>query len=149
VRVELADVFEASHALILDLGRDGLVQGLRVDHVDGLADPGGYLERLQMRLREAAGTAGPFYVVVEKILSGGEERLPPEWPVAGTTGYEFMNQTLGLLLDPAGLEELERLRAEDDGEDAPFAEIVDTAKRLVLERLFPASWRCWPGRPPG
>jgi maltooligosyltrehalose synthase len=59
--------------------------------------------------------------VVEKILSG-EERLPPEWPVAGTTGYEFMNQVLGLLLDPAGLEELERLRAEMTGEDAPFAE---------------------------
>jgi (1->4)-alpha-D-glucan 1-alpha-D-glucosylmutase len=79
VRVELADVFEASHALILDLVAKGLVQGLRVDHVDGLADPRGYLERLQTRLREVTGRAEPFYVVVEKILSG-EERLPGNGP---------------------------------------------------------------------
>ena len=73
--------------------------------------------------------------MVEKILSG-DEPLPPDWPVAGTTGYEFLNQVLGLLVDPAGLEPLERLRAEMTGEPASFPEVVDKAKRLVLEKLF-------------
>jgi (1->4)-alpha-D-glucan 1-alpha-D-glucosylmutase len=74
--------------------------------------------------------------VVEKILSG-DERLPEDWPVAGTTGYEFANEVLGLLIAPEGLVPLERLRAEMTGEDAPFPAIVDTTKRLVLDRLFP------------
>lgn len=135
LRVELPDVFEATHALIFDLVKRGLVQGLRIDHVDGLSDPKGYLVRLQQRLKEITGSPDPFYVVVEKILSG-DEPLPPDWPVAGTTGYEFMNQVLGLLVDPAGLEPLERLRAEMTGEPAPFPDVVDRAKRLVLEKLF-------------
>jgi (1->4)-alpha-D-glucan 1-alpha-D-glucosylmutase len=135
LRVEIPEVFEAAHALIFDLVKRGLVQGLRIDHVDGLSDPKGYLVRLQQRLKEITGSAEPFYVVVEKILSG-DEPLPPDWPVAGTTGYEFLNQVLGLLIDPAGLEPLERLRAEMTGEPAPFPEVVDKAKRLVLEKLF-------------
>jgi (1->4)-alpha-D-glucan 1-alpha-D-glucosylmutase len=132
LRVEVPEVFEAAHALIFDLVGRGLVQGLRIDHVDGLSDPKGYLVRLQQRLKEITGSADPFYVVVEKILSG-DEPLPPDWPVAGTTGYEFLNQVLGLLVDPAGLEPLERLRAEMTGEPASFPEVVDKAKRLVLE----------------
>ena len=135
LRVEVPEVFEAVHALIFDLVKRGHVQGLRIDHVDGLSDPKGYLVRLQKRLKEITGSAEPFYVVVEKILSG-DEPLPPDWPVAGTTGYEFLNQVLGLLVDPAGLEPLERLRAEMTGEPASFPEVVDKAKRLVLEKLF-------------
>ena len=99
LRIELPEVFEATHALIFDLVERGLVQGLRVDHVDGLADPKGYLDRLQDRLRHITRSDQPFYVLVEKILVG-EERLPADWPVAGTTGYEFANQVLGLLVDP-------------------------------------------------
>ena len=80
IRVELDDVFDATHALLLDLYADGVVDGFRIDHPDGLADPEGYLERL----RDATGGA---WVVVEKILEGGE-RLPAAWPCAGTTGYD-------------------------------------------------------------
>ena len=135
LRIELPEVFEATHALIFDLVERGLVQGLRVDHVDGLADPKGYLDRLQDRLRHITRSDQPFYVLVEKILVG-EERLPADWPVAGTTGYEFANQVLGLLVDPEGIDPLERLRAEMTGEPDPFPAVVDRAKRLVLEKLF-------------
>ena len=135
LRIELPEVFEATHALIFDLVERGLVQGLRVDHVDGLADPKGYLDRLQDRLRHITRSDQPFYVLVEKILVG-EERLPADWQVAGTTGYEFANQVLGLLVDPDGIDPLERLRAEMTGEPDPFPAVVDRAKRLVLEKLF-------------
>src|SRR5580698_8123888 len=84
LRVEDERVFAESHRLILDLVHRGTVDGLRIDHVDGLADPQGYLERL----RQATGGG---YVVVEKILQSGEE-LPGSWPVAGTSGYDFLNQ---------------------------------------------------------
>lgn len=94
VRVEDPEVFEATHATILRLLREGVVDGLRVDHPDGLADPEGYLERLH----EASGGR---WTVVEKILSDGE-RLPAAWPVAGTTGYDALRHVDGLFADPAG-----------------------------------------------
>jgi (1->4)-alpha-D-glucan 1-alpha-D-glucosylmutase len=90
VRQEDPEVFAATHALTLRLVREGAVDGLRIDHPDGLADPAGYLERL----KEVA------YVWVEKILDPGE-RLR-DWPVAGTTGYEFLNDVAALYVDPAG-----------------------------------------------
>jgi len=94
VRVEDADVFAATHALIRDwLGR-GWLDGLRVDHVDGLWDPRGYLERLR-------GLAGAVPIWVEKILAADED-LRAEWPVAGTTGYEFLNQLEALFIDADG-----------------------------------------------
>ncbi|HEY8581125.1 MAG TPA: 4-alpha-glucanotransferase, partial [Beijerinckiaceae bacterium] len=90
VRVEDEAVFEATHRLIFRLVAEGHVHGLRIDHVDGLADPQGYLQRLQQRV-------GPgFYVVVEKILEPGETLRP--WPIAGTTGYEALNQLDGLFI---------------------------------------------------
>ncbi|HEX6012894.1 MAG TPA: malto-oligosyltrehalose synthase, partial [Geminicoccaceae bacterium] len=135
LRVEEPDVFEASHRLILDLARRDLIQGLRVDHVDGLTDPKAYLERLRHRLAEVRPDAAPFYVVVEKILVG-EEQLPEDWPVAGTTGYEFMNEALNLLVDRRGLEPLATLAAELSGEAAGYPELVRAAKRQVLEQLF-------------
>jgi (1->4)-alpha-D-glucan 1-alpha-D-glucosylmutase len=94
LRVENPVVFADTHRLILELVSAGTVDGLRIDHVDGLADPQGYLDRLA----EATGGA---YVVVEKILAADEE-LPPSWPVAGTSGYEFLNRVSQLFVDPAG-----------------------------------------------
>ncbi|MCV0397261.1 MAG: malto-oligosyltrehalose synthase [Rhizobiaceae bacterium] len=99
--VEKENVFDDAHCLALDLLREGLIEGLRVDHVDGMADPGGYLRRL----REKAGDEA--YVVVEKILGPGEQ-LPPDWPVAGTTGYEYIEAAADLLVDAQGLQQMSR-----------------------------------------
>ncbi|MEU6574244.1 malto-oligosyltrehalose synthase [Streptomyces sp. NPDC046805] len=98
VRVEDPEVFDATHATILRLLREGVLDGLRVDHPDGLADPDGYLRRLH----EATGGR---WTVVEKILADGE-RLPASWPVAGTTGYDALRHVDGLFTDPAGAGEL-------------------------------------------
>ncbi|MFE1910896.1 malto-oligosyltrehalose synthase [Streptomyces anandii] len=98
VRVEDPEVFAATHAKVLQLLREGVVDGLRIDHPDGLADPDAYLARLH----EAAGGR---WTVVEKILSDGEH-LPPSWPVAGTTGYDALRHVDGLFTDPAGAEDL-------------------------------------------
>ncbi|CAM5228234.1 (1-_4)-alpha-D-glucan 1-alpha-D-glucosylmutase OS=Streptomyces griseomycini OX=66895 GN=FHS37_002784 PE=4 SV=1 [Streptomyces griseomycini] len=98
VRVEDPEVFEATHATILELLREGVIDGLRVDHPDGLADPDAYLRRLH----EATGGR---WTVVEKILSDGEP-LPASWPVAGTTGYDALRHVDGLFTDPAGFGEL-------------------------------------------
>ncbi|GHI86716.1 malto-oligosyltrehalose synthase [Streptomyces xanthophaeus] len=99
VRVEDPEVFTATHAKVLELVRDGVVEGLRIDHVDGLADPEEYLRRL----RAAAGEG--CWVVVEKILAR-PERLPPAWPVAGTTGYDALHRVDGVFTDPDGAAEL-------------------------------------------
>ncbi|WP_257585399.1 MULTISPECIES: malto-oligosyltrehalose synthase [unclassified Streptomyces] len=98
VRVEDPEVFEATHGKVLQLLTEGVVDGLRVDHPDGLADPDGYLARLH----EATGGR---WTVVEKILADGEH-LPPSWPVAGTTGYDALRQVDGLFTDPDGAVEL-------------------------------------------
>lgn len=98
VRVEDPEVFDATHGKILQLLREGVVDGLRVDHPDGLADPDDYLRRLH----EATGGR---WTVVEKILADGEQ-LPASWPVAGTTGYDALRHVDGLFTDPAGAGEL-------------------------------------------
>jgi (1->4)-alpha-D-glucan 1-alpha-D-glucosylmutase len=98
VRVEDPEVFAATHGKILELVRDGVVDGLRIDHPDGLADPAGYLERLD----EATGGR---WTVVEKILTGTEP-LPAGWAVAGTTGYDALHRIDGLFTDPTGATEL-------------------------------------------
>ncbi|MFJ8669416.1 malto-oligosyltrehalose synthase [Streptomyces sp. NPDC093600] len=99
VRVEDPEVFDATHAKIVELVRDGVIEGLRIDHPDGLADPQGYLERL----REV--TDGRCWTVVEKILTGTEP-LPADWPVAGTTGYDALRYVDGVFVDPVGADEL-------------------------------------------
>ncbi|MFG3349411.1 malto-oligosyltrehalose synthase [Streptomyces sp. NPDC048018] len=99
VRVEDPEVFAATHEKVLELVADGVVAGLRIDHPDGLADPEGYLERLE----EATG--GRCWTVVEKILTGAEP-LPPSWPVAGTTGYDALRHVDGVFTDPVGADEL-------------------------------------------
>ncbi|MER5888254.1 malto-oligosyltrehalose synthase [Streptomyces sp. NPDC001941] len=99
VRVEDPEVFAGSHAKIVELVRDGVVEGLRIDHPDGLADPEGYLTDLD------GATGGACWTVVEKILTG-DERLPAAWPVAGTTGYDALRHLDGVLTDPLGAAEL-------------------------------------------
>lgn len=98
VRVEDPEVFEATHGKILQLLHEGVVDGLRIDHPDGLADPDAYL----LRLHEATGGR---WTVVEKILADGEP-LPASWPVAGTTGYDALRHVDGVFTDPAGFGEL-------------------------------------------
>ena len=115
VRVEDPEVFEVTHAKVLELARDGVLDGLRVDHPDGLADPAGYLRRLR--------AAGASRVWVEKILgrAGTGEELR-DWPVTGTVGYEFLNDAAALFVDPAGERELTELWVELSGDARPFAE---------------------------
>jgi (1->4)-alpha-D-glucan 1-alpha-D-glucosylmutase len=126
VRVEDPEVFALTHAKTLELVSAGLVQGLRIDHVDGLADPLGYLERLRAE--------GVGHVWVEKILEPGEELR--EWPVEGTTGYEFANDVTALFVDPAGEEPLTRLYAELTGETRSFRELAAQAKLEQVETTF-------------
>ncbi|MEA2381144.1 MAG: (1-_4)-alpha-D-glucan 1-alpha-D-glucosylmutase [Solirubrobacteraceae bacterium] len=114
VRVEDEEVFRLTHEKILELVRDGVVDGLRVDHPDGLADPAGYLRRL--------ADAGSRHVWVEKILHPGE-RLR-DWPVEGTVGYEFLNDAAALFVDPAGEGELTDVFAQLTGETRPFREVA-------------------------
>jgi (1->4)-alpha-D-glucan 1-alpha-D-glucosylmutase len=128
LRMEDPQVFEDTHALVLRLVREGVIDGLRVDHPDGLRDPQEYLERL----RHAAPGA---WIVVEKILEPGEA-LPEDWPVEGTTGYDFLNRVLGLFVEPAGEAPLTALYAELTGEPTDYARIVRDKKLLVLRDVL-------------
>jgi len=129
IRQEDPAVFDATHALVLELVRGGLVTGLRIDHVDGLRDPLGYLERL----REAVGADVPIWV--EKILGPGED-LAAEWPVQGTTGYEFASAANDALLDREGVEKVRAVAAELTGRDEPFSGVAAARKRQVMQELF-------------
>ncbi|MFZ3237083.1 MAG: malto-oligosyltrehalose synthase [Stellaceae bacterium] len=129
LRMELPELFDHAHRLAFELLRDGVLDGLRIDHVDGLLDPKGYL----VRLREKAPR--PFYLVVEKILAR-HEALREDWPVEGTTGYEFANLVLGLLVDSAGEEGLTRACVEFAGERGAFDAIVRDCKiRIMLNEM--------------
>ncbi len=128
LRMEDERVFQETHALVLDWARRGVLDGLRVDHPDGLRDPEQYFERL----REAAPEA---WIVVEKILEPGE-RLPASWPVDGTTGYDFLNLAGGLFVDPAGEGPLSELYAELAGQTTDWPELVWQKKRMVLQELL-------------
>jgi (1->4)-alpha-D-glucan 1-alpha-D-glucosylmutase len=128
VRVEDPEVFEVTHRKVFELAGAGLVDGVRVDHPDGLADPRAYLERLRER--------GLEHVWVEKILEPGEELR--DWPVEGTTGYEFLNDVLGLFVDPAAEDAFTGLYREVSGEGRPFAEVAHEAKlALALSDFRP------------
>ncbi len=134
VRVEDPDVYRATHGLVLELVADPRVAGLRVDHVDGLADPAAYLGRLRADLEEARSE--PAQVVVEKILGVGES-LPADWPVEGTTGYEFASLVTQLFVVPDGAAAIEELGAAVTGETRGFEEIAKDARAEVLLGLFP------------
>lgn len=125
IRMELPEVFEHSHALVFQLLQSGILEGLRIDHVDGLLDPKQYFERL----RRAAGDS--FYLAVEKILAR-HEGLRESWPVAGTTGYDFANLALGLLIDPAGEPEITRTYLEFTGQTARFGDVVRDCKLRIM-----------------
>ena len=127
VRVEDPAVFDMTHRLTLDLVEEGRVQGLRIDHIDGLADPKAYLERL----RDAIGP--DVYLVIEKILEG-EEQLPADWPVQGTTGYEFIADLASLLA--AESEELDRGWEAVAADFGPPESELARAKRLMVEVNF-------------
>ncbi|HET7474620.1 MAG TPA: malto-oligosyltrehalose synthase [Dermatophilaceae bacterium] len=148
VRVELPEVFEATHRLLLDLNRDGTIDGFRIDHPDGLADPEGYLQ--QLRKASRPGTL----IWVEKILEG-EERLPLSWACDGTTGYDAMFVVQTALVDPAPLATLDRTW-RDAGGDPDVAGAVEQAKRHVVrlslgpevERLTRRAREALPGQDP-
>ena len=132
IRVEVPWVFAESHADIVRWVKEGLADGLRVDHPDGLADPGGYLDALQ----EATGGT---YVLVEKILEG-DEPLPPSWATAGTTGYDALGAIDRVLVDPAGEHPLNALEARLQGADLPmdelWVELVHDNKRRIADGIL-------------
>jgi (1->4)-alpha-D-glucan 1-alpha-D-glucosylmutase len=128
IRMEDSEVFNATHALTLKLIRDGVASGLRLDHVDGLFDPATYFSRLH----EAGGSDNRLYVVVEKILSEGE-RLPEDWAVSGTTGYEFLNMVNSLFVDKSSAREFQKLYTRITGDRRPIKEVIYTSKKLIIE----------------
>lgn len=123
--VEDREVFDATHALLLELFDAGVIDGFRIDHPDGLADPRGYLRRLD----EATGGA---WVVAEKILEEDED-LPDDWPVAGTTGYDTAWRLHALQVDPDGAAPLAALMHEVTGEQTTLDDVIEQAKRQIVE----------------
>jgi (1->4)-alpha-D-glucan 1-alpha-D-glucosylmutase len=136
VRVEDEAVFADCHRSLLALVREGLVDGVRLDHIDGLADPTAYLLRLDAALREAAGDRPLPPVWVEKILEG-EERLRPDWPVAGTTGYEAADRLNRLFVAPEGTATLDALWRAIVGHGSDYAGMLHRAKATILGATFP------------
>jgi (1->4)-alpha-D-glucan 1-alpha-D-glucosylmutase len=135
IRMEDPAVFERTHAFAFDLFRQGCVDGFRIDHVDGLYDPGDYLERLQARARELrpendGSSDRPLYIVVEKILGAGEP-LPP-WPVEGTTGYDFLVMLNGLFVDQRNERAVDDIYERFTRLRAPYREIAYRGKEVVL-----------------
>ncbi|MDQ3944728.1 MAG: malto-oligosyltrehalose synthase [Actinomycetota bacterium] len=130
LRMEDEVVFADTHELVAGWLRAGVLDGLRIDHPDGLRDPEAYLRRL-------AGLAPRAWVVVEKILEPGE-RLPVTWPVAGTTGYDFANRATGVLVDPAGEEPLSTTYAQFTRLRAEWPEVVWDKKHFVMRDVLSA-----------
>jgi (1->4)-alpha-D-glucan 1-alpha-D-glucosylmutase len=157
VRMEEPDVFAATHELVLRLIREGKVTGLRLDHLDGLFDPAGYVESLQdailqewvsdlapaeipkeewrrhvraWRSAERKVAERPFYVVAEKIFSG-QETLPESWPIQGTSGYDFLNDLNRLFVDAANAKAMKQVYERFTGQTQPFADVVYECKKLI------------------
>jgi (1->4)-alpha-D-glucan 1-alpha-D-glucosylmutase len=136
LRMEEPRVFEAVHAKLKQLIREGIVTGLRIDHIDGLRDPAGYLERLQNLAGEVGGAgAGRFPVYVEKILAVGESS-PRSWKAEGTTGYEFIEQLAGLMVDARQGPAFDAIYGEFTGIREDYGAVVARNKRLVLDEMF-------------
>ena len=146
--VEVPELFEVSHRFVFQLIAEGKVQGLRIDHIDGLYDPADYCERLQKRAmylldgalaesptrtsRAGQSLSQPIYVVVEKILGRGEG-VPERWAVAGTTGYEFANLVNGLFIDPASEEKLDQAYSRFIGRTRDFDGWLYDSKMRIME----------------
>jgi (1->4)-alpha-D-glucan 1-alpha-D-glucosylmutase len=136
IRMELPQVFDATHRLLLELIGDGAVTGVRIDHPDGLYLPREYFEKLQRRAAAALGIPLPrdgraIYLVVEKILTG-DETLPPDWPVHGTTGYEFAKLVSNVLVDASAEQSITKTFQRFIGHSMPFGHLIYAKKRLVM-----------------
>ncbi|MCU5774827.1 malto-oligosyltrehalose synthase [Erwiniaceae bacterium BAC15a-03b] len=129
MRVEDRAVFDDTHRLILELVDCGAVDGLRVDHIDGLADPKAYLDLLRRQ------TGSDCYITVEKILGEGEQ-LPPEWPISGTTGYEFMSAVTDALVDGAKIDSLRKAYEAVVGRPVDMKAELRAAKLLMVDKNF-------------
>jgi (1->4)-alpha-D-glucan 1-alpha-D-glucosylmutase len=128
MRVEIPQIFEQTHELIFRLVDEQLIHGLRIDHIDGLADPEGYTRALQKKV-------GPgFYVVAEKILEPGENLRP--WPVAGTTGYDILNLIDGVLVDAKTGDALERIYRDASGSVGSYEDHLRQAKVEITQNSF-------------
>jgi (1->4)-alpha-D-glucan 1-alpha-D-glucosylmutase len=128
LRMEDERVFADTHALVLCWLGGGVLDGVRIDHPDGLRDPEAYCQRLH-------GAAPQSWIVVEEILEPGE-RLPASWPVAGTTGYDFLNRAGGLFVDPAGEQPLTEFYAEFTDESVDYPALVRAKKHQALHELL-------------
>jgi (1->4)-alpha-D-glucan 1-alpha-D-glucosylmutase len=136
LRIEDAGTFAAIHRLVENLIGEGKLHGLRLDHIDGLRDPAQYFLRLRRLIRDVrGGDAGPFYVVIEKIL-GEHEKLPALAGIHGTTGYEWMNAITQVLLDGNGLDQLDEVWRQISNQPPRLAPVLREAKRRVLETLL-------------
>ena len=139
VRMEDPDVFDEVHRFVFELVQRGAATGLRVDHVDGLYAPGDYLRRLQARCADASPAAdGPFYIVVEKIL-GSDEQLPADWPVAGTTGYEFAATVNNLFVDrrnERAIDDIYLRFIHERRERYSFADLAYRSKKQVMHETM-------------
>ena len=136
IRMELPEVFDATHQLLLDLVRDGAVTGLRIDHPDGLYLPNEYFAKLQRCCAEALATKLPsdgraIYLILEKILTG-PEKLRKDWPVHGLTGYEFANQVTGMLVDSSAETAITKTFHRFIDHSMQFGHLVYAKKRLVM-----------------
>jgi (1->4)-alpha-D-glucan 1-alpha-D-glucosylmutase len=139
LRIEDRQVFEATHALYFRLYGEGMIDGVRVDHVDGLTDPAGYCRLLRERLdaidRPDGAPPGPAYIVIEKILGPGEE-LATDWGVDGTSGYDFMEQVSALLHHPDGERPLGALWRAFSGRQLDFHAEELAARQDMLDWAF-------------
>ncbi|MGK2910861.1 MAG: malto-oligosyltrehalose synthase [Sphingobium sp.] len=139
LRIEDSEVFEATHQLYFRLYSQGLIDGVRVDHVDGLTDPAGYCRELRARLdaieRPEGVPSGPAYIVIEKILAAGEP-LATDWGVDGTSGYDFMTEVAGLLHAPQGEAPLGQLWSDISGRSASFEAEELQARQDMLAWQF-------------
>lgn len=136
IRMELPEVFEATHQLLLHLVQSGAVTGIRIDHPDGLYLPQAYFQNLQRRCAQALAKPLPedgraIYLLVEKILMG-EEKLPRDWPVHGTTGYDFTNQVAELLVDSSAEQAMDKIYRRFIGHSLHFRHLLYAKKRQVM-----------------
>lgn len=132
VRMEKAEVFETAHQLVLQLFRDGRIDGIRIDHVDGLFDPIQYCERLRARITEASSGGGTAYLIIEKILAQ-HETLRRDWPVDGATGYRPLNQINGLFVDGRAEQAIDRVYRRFIDRRLDFDTVLYECKKQVMD----------------
>ena len=139
LRMENESVFEITHRFVLNLMQQGKVDGLRIDHPDGLYDPAQYFHRLRLGLKSQADVIASdrdgSHVVIEKILTGNE-KLPKNWPVDGTTGYDFLNLVNGLFVDPESVGKMDRIYRMFIGARVNFDNLVYRSKKIVMHNAL-------------